>query len=195
MADVLAKLAADLAPETLVISIAAGISSNFIEKHLGAAARWRVIRVMPNTPMLVGQGMAALCKGTHATSEDGAAARRIFECAAQVIEVPESLMDAVTAVSGSGPAYLFYLVEQMIRAGTDLGLSEPDARLLASQTVAGAAAMLLASDDAPAELRRKVTSPGGTTQAAITHLDDKAVGQSIVEAVKAAAARSKELGS
>jgi pyrroline-5-carboxylate reductase len=195
MADVLTKLAVDLRNDTLLISIAAGISTAFIETHLGPGRRWRVIRVMPNTPMLVGQGMAALCRGKNAMPDDLAEARRIFECAAKVIEVPESLMDAVTAVSGSGPAYVFYLVEQMIRAGTDLGLSESDARLLASQTIAGSAAMLLASSDPPAELRRKVTSPGGTTQAAITHLDNRAVGQSIVEAVNAAAARSKELGS
>jgi pyrroline-5-carboxylate reductase len=195
MADVLTKLAVNLPPDTLLISIAAGISSAFIERHLGPAGRWRVIRVMPNTPMLVGQGMAALCRGKNATPDDLAEARRIFECAAKVIDVPESLMDAVTAVSGSGPAYVFYLVEQMIRAGTDLGLSEPDARLLAAQTIAGSAAMLLASNDTPAELRRKVTSPGGTTQAAITYLDSQKVGDSIVEAVKAAARRSKELGS
>ena len=103
-------------------------------------------------------------------------------------------MDAVTAVSGSGPAYVFYLVERMIQAGIELGLSPEDARKLAVQTTVGAAAMLALSADSPAELRRKVTSPGGTTQAAITHLDQNGVGEAIVGAVKAAARRSKEMG-
>ena len=105
------------------------------------------------------------------------------------------MIDAVTAVSGSGPAYVFYLVERMIQAGVELGLAADDARQLAVQTTAGAAAMLASSSDSAAELRRKVTSPGGTTQEAIAHLDAKGVGDSIVEAVKAAARRSKELGS
>lgn len=194
MASVLAALSTDLPEDTLVISIAAGISSAFIAEHLGKRSAWRVIRTMPNTPMLVGQGMVALSRGTNATPKDIAEARRIFECAAQVIEVPETLMDAVTAVSGSGPAYVFYLVERMIQAGIELGLSPDDARQLAVQTTAGAAAMLASSTDSPAELRRKVTSPGGTTQEAIAHLDAKGVGTAISEAVKAAARRSQELG-
>ncbi len=194
MAGALASLSEELAADTLIISIAAGISSAFIEEHLGKRSAWRVVRTMPNTPMLVGQGMVALSRGRHGTSDDIAEARRLFESAAQVVEVPEALMDAVTAVSGSGPAYVFYLVERMIQAGVELGLSPHDARQLAVQTTAGAAAMLASSSDAAADLRRKVTSPGGTTQAAITHLDEKRVGEAIVEAVKAAARRSKELG-
>jgi len=194
MATVLGELAPELSADTLLISIAAGISSAFIAEHLGTRAAWRVIRTMPNTPMLVGQGMVAISRGSNATTDDLAQARRIFECAAEVLEIPETLMDAVTAVSGSGPAYVFYLVERMIQAGIDLWLSPDDARKLAVQTVVGAAAMLASSGDSPAELRRKVTSPGGTTQAAITHLDEHGVGDRIRQAVIAAAKRSRELG-
>jgi pyrroline-5-carboxylate reductase len=195
MAAVLGGLSPDLSSGTLVISIAAGISSAFIAQHLGSRAAWRVIRTMPNTPMLVGKGMVAIARGTNATDQDVAEARQIFESAAEVLEIPEKLMDAVTAVSGSGPAYVFYLVEKMIQAGVDLWLSPEDARKLAVQTVIGAAAMLASSTDSPAELRRKVTSPGGTTEAAITHLDEYGVGDWIRQAVIAAAKRSRELGS
>jgi pyrroline-5-carboxylate reductase len=194
MAGVLQELAPELPVDTLVISIAAGISASFIAEHLGKRSAWRVIRTMPNTPMLVGQGMVAIARGAHATAEDVNQARELFESAAKVVEVSETLIDAVTAVSGSGPAYVFYLVERMIQAGVELGLSPEDARTLAVQTATGAAAMLASSTDSAAELRRKVTSPGGTTQAAITHLDAKGVGPAIVEAMKAAAQRSKELG-
>ncbi len=192
MAEALAGIGAAMDPSTLVISIAAGIGTSFIEQHLGSAADWRVVRVMPNTPMLVGEGMAALCRGKFASDQDIAIARRIFRSAASVIEVAEDKMDAVTAVSGSGPAYFFFLVEQMIAAAVALGLSPQQARELSAKTALGAAKMLAASQDTAQELRRKVTSPGGTTHAAITHLEGKNVGPAIIEAIKAAARRSKE---
>jgi pyrroline-5-carboxylate reductase len=180
--------------ETRVISIMAGIGTAYIEKHLGGSRPWRVVRTMPNTPMLVGEGMAAICGGAHATPEDVSEARKLFEVAATVIDVTEDKMDAVTAMSGSGPAYFFYLIEHMIRAGESLGLTPDQARTLAMRTAAGAAKMLATSSDTPQELRRKVTSPGGTTQAAITHLDQHRAGELIVEAITAAAKRSRELG-
>jgi pyrroline-5-carboxylate reductase len=197
MAAVLAGLGPALDPSALVISIAAGISTAFIERNLGTAQpgrRWRVIRTMPNTPMLVGEGMVAIARGSHALPDDVADARRLFESAASVIEVTEDRIDAVTAVSGSGPAYFFYLVEQMVRAGVELGLTPEQAHRLATQTALGAAKMMATSTDSPQELRRKVTSPNGTTQAAITHLESSGAGAAIVEAVKAADKRSKELG-
>lgn len=194
MGAALAGLGQVISPDTLVVSIAAGISSGFIERSLGGTAKWRVIRTMPNTPMLVGEGMVAIAGGAHATAEDLAAARRLFEAAATVIEVREDKIDAVTAVSGSGPAYVFFLVEQMIRAGAELGLTPDQAHKLATVTALGAAKMLTTSSDSPAELRRKVTSPGGTTQAAITHMESQNLPQIVVDALKAAAARSKELG-
>jgi pyrroline-5-carboxylate reductase len=195
MKEVLAGIGPVTSPDALVISIAAGVSSTFIETHLGGGKNWRVIRTMPNTPMLAGEGMVALARGRHATAQDAGAARKLFEAAADVIDVAEDKLDAVTAVSGSGPAYVFYLAEQMIRAGQELGLADEDSRKLAIKTCVGAAKMLATSADTPEELRRKVTSPGGTTQAAITHLDQNQVGRMIVEAIQAAARRSRELGS
>ena len=195
MRDVLAGIAVVSSPDTLLVSIAAGISSHFIETQLGGGKSWRVIRSMPNTPMLVGEGMVAVARGRHATDADARQARQLFEAAADVIELSEDKLDAVTALSGSGPAYVFYLVEQMIRAGIELGLGPEASRKLAIKTCVGAARMLASSTDAPAELRRKVTSPGGTTQAAISHFEQNHVGARIVEAIQAAARRSRELGS
>jgi pyrroline-5-carboxylate reductase len=194
MKDVLTAIGPIARPDTLFISIAAGISSKFIETNLGNGQNWRVIRTMPNTPMLVGEGMVAIARGRHASDADAARARKLFEAAADVIEVAEEKLDTVTAVSGSGPAYVFYLVEQMIRAGAELGLTPEESRKLAIKTCVGAARMLATSADSPEELRRKVTSPGGTTQAAITHLEQNHVGDHIVEAIKAADRRSRELG-
>ena len=194
MGSALAALAPRLSAETLVISIAAGISSQFIERSLGERAKWRVIRSMPNTPMLVGEGMVAISAGAHATAEDLSAARKLFESAATVVEVPENLIDAVTAVSGSGPAYVFYLVEQMIAAGVSLGLSPQTAHLLATRTALGAAKMLVNSSDSPAELRRKVTSPHGTTAAAIAVMDQAKLPAIVGEAIRAAERRGKEMG-
>jgi pyrroline-5-carboxylate reductase len=203
MAAALAAIAPALSPKTLVISIAAGISTAFIEKHLtsassvepGGGKAWRVVRTMPNTPMLVGEGMVAMAAGKNATKDDLAAARTLFEAAADVIEVAEDKMDAVTAVSGSGPAYFFFLVEQMIRAATELGMTPDQAKLLATKTAAGAAKMLATSADPPEVLRRKVTSPGGTTEAAITHMTKQNWPQITVDAIKAAQQRGRELGS
>jgi pyrroline-5-carboxylate reductase len=183
-----------MSADSLVISIAAGISCEFIESALGETAAWRVVRSMPNTPMLVGQGMVAVAAGKNATADDIAAARHLFECAADVIEVFETQIDAVTAISGSGPAYFFFLVEQMIAAGIQLGLSPEQSRKLAAKTALGAATMLTTSPDSPAELRRKVTSPGGTTAAAIASMESHGLPQIVIDAIKAAEKRSKELG-
>jgi len=195
MKDALSGIGQVLMPDALIVSIAAGISTKFIETHLGGATLWRVIRTMPNTPVLVGQGMVALSRGANASDDDLLRARRFFESSASVIDVPEAQLDAVTAVSGSGPAYFFFLVEQMIRAGVELGLSPDHARTLAIQTAVGSAAMLSTSTDTPGELRRKVTSPGGTTHAAITHMESQNLPTIIVDALKAADRRGKELGS
>jgi pyrroline-5-carboxylate reductase len=193
-AAALAGIGAVMAPETRVISIMAGISTAYIEQHLGAGRAWRVIRTMPNTPMLVGEGMVAVCGGAHATAEDVAEAKKFFQAAATVVDVTEDRMDVVTAMSGSGPAYFFYFVEQMIRAGEELGLSSEQATTLAIRTAVGAGKMLANSSDSPQELRRKVTSPGGTTQAALTHLEQHRVGETFQKAIAAAARRSRELG-
>lgn len=194
MADALAALAPVLTERSLIISIAAGISSSFIEKHLGGGTKWRVVRTMPNTPMLVSEGMAAIAPGAHATREDLVAARNLFSAAADVIEVEEDKMDAVTAVSGSGPAYFFFLVEQMIEAAKQLGLTHEQAAQLATKTAIGSAKLLATANEPAESLRRKVTSPGGTTQAAITHMQEKGWPAITVEAIKAAQRRGRELG-
>jgi pyrroline-5-carboxylate reductase len=194
MESVLKSLASALDPKTLVISIAAGIGTGFIEEALGGTKKWRVVRAMPNTPMLVGRGMVAIAGGAGASAADLAAARKIFESAAKVIEVSEEKIDAVTAISGSGPAYFFYLTEQLIRAGVELGLSDTEAQTLAIQTAAGAAEMMSRLAESPAEHRRKVTTPNGTTHAAISHMDEQKWNEITVEAVTAAARRSRELG-
>jgi pyrroline-5-carboxylate reductase len=181
-----------LQSESLIISIAAGVSIAQIEAASEKALH--VIRTMPNTPMLVGAGAAALCAGTHATDEDMVQARRLFESCATVIEVDEPLIHAVTAVSGSGPAYVFYLTEIMVAAAEQLGLAREDAVALVDQTILGAGRMLAETTDDAAELRRKVTSPGGTTEAALTSMQSNGVAETLTAAIEAACARSKELG-
>jgi len=176
----------------LVISIAAGVTTAFMQKYMRTGIR--LIRAMPNTPILVGAGAVGLCAGSYAAEADLEIARRVFGPTAVVAIVDEPLLDAVTAVSGSGPAYFFYLTEALIRTGVELGLSEDDATELARQTAFGAGKMLIETADSPEELRRKVTSPGGTTEAATKLLDTSGVKKLITDAVKAAAERSRELG-
>lgn len=190
----LSSIAPVVAEDALIISIAAGISTKFIEHSL-MPKLCRVIRTMPNTPMLVGQGVVAMAAGSRATAQDMAQARSIFLPAATVIEVSEEKLDAVTALSGSGPAYFFYLVEQMIRAGVEMGLSETESHTLAVRTALGAAQMLASSGESPQELRRKVTSPKGTTFEAISHMEQHNFAQIVIDAIKAAQRRSRELGS
>ncbi len=193
MVTALAGIGEVISEKTLVISIAAGINTRFIETNLGLGKHWKVIRTMPNTPMLVGLGAVAISAGAFATKADVTAAGRFFTPAASVVEVTEDKLDAVTAVSGSGPAYFFFLVEQMIAAGVQLGLDEDQARTLATQTALGAAKMLTTSDDSPELLRKKVTSPNGTTHAAISHLEAYNWPTITRDALRAACKRSHEL--
>lgn len=175
----------------VIISIMAGLSTLKLEEAIGAAKR--LVRVMPNTPMLVGRGMAGVAPGLHAQPGDESLALRLFRAGGEAIVVEEAAIDAITAVSGSGPAYVFYLAEAMERAAAELGLDE-HARLLVRQTIRGAAELLAESSETSAELRRRVTSPGGTTEAAIRHLDQRAVGDAFVAAIAAAQRRAVELG-
>jgi pyrroline-5-carboxylate reductase len=193
MAQVLREIEPVVLLNALVISIAAGISTAFIDSLLGAK-QIRIVRAMPNTPLLVGAGAVAVAPGTRATADDVALARRLFEPAAVVIEVTEDKLDAVTALSGSGPAYFFYLVEQMTRAGEEMGLSSDEARILAVRTAIGSGKMLESADVPVSELRRRVTSPGGTTEAAVTHMQRSRLDRTIIDAIKAAQQRGRELG-
>ena len=193
MDEVLPALAGVL-PESgaLVVSIAAGISTAYLADRLGERAR--IVRAMPNTPMLVGCGCTGICRGPRATDEDMTFVQRLFAVSGEALVVDEPAIDAVTAVSGSGPAYFFYLIEAMVAAGVAEGLDEETALALARHTCSGAARLLGDTGERPSVARAKVTSPGGTTQAAIQAMDAAGVRDALVSAVRAAAARSRELG-
>lgn len=175
----------------LIVSIAAGFTTARIERELGGSPR--VVRAMPNTPALVGAGATALCKGRFATEEDLSAAEKLLNAVGIVVRVEETAMDAVTALSGSGPAYVFLMAEALVSAGIEAGLSEPVARQLAIQTVCGAGRLLAESDESPQQLRRKVTSPGGTTEAALRVMTERGFATILADAVQAAVRRSREL--
>lgn len=179
-------------PEHLVISIAAGVTVSRIEEGLEKGAR--VIRVMPNTPALVQEGAAALCKGSNALNQDMEKALALFNAVGKAVEVPESLMDAVTGLSGSGPAYCFMFIEALIQAGIREGLPRPVASELAIQTVLGSARMCQETGRHPDEMVSMVTSPGGTTIHGIYHLHRQGLSAAVMDAVGAAAERSRQLG-
>ncbi|MBA3477581.1 MAG: pyrroline-5-carboxylate reductase [Lautropia sp.] len=179
-------------PDTVLISIAAGLGVELLARM--SSGHRRIVRAMPNTPSLIGAGISGLFAPDDAPPGDRAIAHAILASTGQVVSVDrEDLIDTVTAVSGSGPAYAFYLMEAMIEAGISGGLDAAAARELALQTVKGAALLALASDEPPEVLRARVTSPAGTTAAAVAVLEQRQVKAGICEAVRAAAARSKEL--
>lgn len=181
-----------LREETLLISIAAGLSIAWFQERVGTAMR--IIRVMPNTPAMCHAGAAGIALGPGCTGDDAATARGIFEAVGIAEVVEEAQMDAVTAVSGSGPAYFFRMVECLARAGMAEGLSEPVAMRLAAQTLIGAGRLLGASGESAPDLRAKVTSKGGTTEAALRQFEADGLAELVQHAVSAAAARSRELG-
>lgn len=190
IADVAEQISADLSGK-LIISIAAGVTIATLESLFGPVA---IARTMPNTPALLRLGATGLYSNDRTTAEQRAAAKTIIEAFGICVTVArEDLLDAVTAVSGSGPAYYFLMLEEMIRAGTEMGLTPEDAKALTLQTALGAATMA-AQGDAPEELRRRVTSPGGTTHAAITSLQNNGFGAAIGKAMTACRDRAEELG-
>ena len=203
IANVAGKAESD-AVEQVLVSVIAGVTTGFYESHLPAG--YPVIRVMPNAPALVGAGITALAKGRFATPEQLSEAAALFECVGSVLTVSEAQLDAVTAVSGSGPAYFFLFVEALVDAGVAGGLSRAVATELAVQTMAGSVAMLLERSDADsaaaagrpdtmaAELRALVTSPGGTTAAGLRELERGGVRAAVAAAVDAAKTRSEQLG-
>lgn len=176
----------------LVVSIAAGVTLGAMEKV--APENLRVVRAMPNTPALVGKGAAGYCLGTRATEEDAVITESLLGAVGLTARVPEKLMDAVTGLSGSGPAYIYLVIEALADGGVKAGLPRVDAIRLAAQTVAGAAAMVLETGEHPAVLKDMVTSPGGTTIAALAELEKYGVRSALIRAVDAATARSAELG-
>lgn len=184
-------VAAHLAPGATVVSLAAGLPTTLLAAHLPPGTA--IVRVMPNTPALVGKGMSVLSPAQGCPPESVALAREVLSAVGEVREVAESAQDAVTAVSGSGPAYVFYVAEAMIEAGVLLGLPRPLAHDLTVQTLLGAATMLVQTGEHPTVLRENVTSPGGTTAAAIHALDEAAVRAAFARAMTSCRDRSAEL--
>lgn len=191
MAGVLAEISPELRPGQLLVSLAAGLTTAFIEERVPEGVA--VVRVMPNTPALVDQGMAALSAGSHCDAAHLAEAESLMAATGKVVVVPESQQDAVTAVSGSGPAYIFFVVEAMIDAGVMLGLPRPLATELAVQTLFGSATMLRETGTHPTVLREQVTSPGGTTAAALRYLEDHKVKAAFLSAMEACRDRAQQL--
>jgi pyrroline-5-carboxylate reductase len=191
MADVLNDIAPVVRPGQLVISLAAGITTASIESRL--PAKTAVVRVMPNTPALVDEGMAAISRGSHCDEAHLVEAEDLMRATGRVIRVPEKQQDAVTAISGSGPAYLFFVVEAMIEAGVYLGLPRSTATELVVQTMVGSAKLLRETGEHPTVLRERVTSPGGTTAAAVRKLEDHRVRAAFMTALESARDRSREL--
>lgn len=194
MGVVLSELRPQLNDNHLLISIAAGISINFLEEGL-AGCGCRIIRVMPNTPALIQEGASALSAGKRAGEQEMARARRIFDAVGKTVVLGENHMDAVTGLSGSGPAYVFTFIEALIDAGLKVGLARGDAEVLALQTILGSVKLAMATNEHPAQLRAMVTSPGGTTIAGLHKLESAGFAGIIMDAVEAATLRSKELGS
>jgi len=188
--DALGACASALPEHAVVLSIAAGVTIATLES---SAPGHPVVRAMPNTPALVGQGASAIAGGSLATDDDLARAERVLGAVGSVTRVPEHQLDAVTGVSGSGPAYLFLLAESMIEAGVLVGLPRESADALVRQTLLGAATLLMETGESPEALRAAVTSPGGTTAAAIQQFEQHGFRSAVLDAVEAAARRSREM--
>ncbi|MGH8774706.1 MAG: pyrroline-5-carboxylate reductase [Jiangellaceae bacterium] len=191
MGALLTEIAAHVRPGQLVVSLAAGITTGFIESRLPDGIA--VVRVMPNTPALVDEGMAAISPGSHCDEGHLHEAEQLLQATGRVIRVPEKQQDAVTAISGTGPAYVFFVVEAMIEAGVHLGLPRVTATELVVQTVVGSAKLLRETGEHPTVLREQVTSPAGTTAAALRRLEEGRVRADFLAAIEAARDRSRAL--
>lgn len=190
--EVLEEIAGEYSNEKLIVSILAGISCATIEKYFQGAPR--VVRVMPNTPALVGEGASAVCRGHNASQDDLQLVKQLFEAVGKVQVIDERQMDAVTGLSGSGPAYIYTVIEALADGGVREGLRRDVAHALAVQTVVGAALMVRETGVHPAILRDQVCSPGGTAITGVSTLEKNGLRTTLMEAVSAAAARSRELG-
>lgn len=189
--DLAREIAPALDPETVVVSVAAGVTLEALQKALPEGQP--VVRSMPNTPSSAGRGALSVTAGEHTSDEQLAGVEDVLSAVGTVVEVPEHLIRAVTGVSGSGPAYVFYLAEAMQQAGEALGLDPETARVLAKETVSGAGVLLEPQDADPAALRKSVTSPGGTTEQAITTFDEKGLRDIIRAGAEASAAKGDDM--
>jgi pyrroline-5-carboxylate reductase len=192
MGEALAAIRSAIGSDTLVVSIAAGVTLERLQAALPAGQR--IVRVMPNTPCLIGRGASGFALGKHAAKPDAKLVASLLSAVGVAFEVPEKLLDAVTGLSGSGPAFVYSMIEGLANGGAAEGLPPELALELAARTVAGAAEMVLQTGETPAVLRDRVTSPGGTTLAGLETLRERGFGDAVVEAVKAATQRSVELG-
>jgi pyrroline-5-carboxylate reductase len=192
MGELLDEVAPVIGPQQLIVSVAAGVPIAAMERKLGQTAR--IVRAMPNTPALVGQGAAAIAGGKHATAADLDTAKAIFDAVGTTAIVEEVLLDAVTGLSGSGPAYIFLVIEALADAGVKVGLPRRTAQALAAQTVAGSARLLIETGIHPGQLKDQVTSPGGTAIAGLHTLEAGGLRTTLINAVEAATTRAKELG-
>jgi pyrroline-5-carboxylate reductase len=192
MDKVLREIGEHMKPGTLVVSIAAGVDTEMIEAAVADGVR--VVRAMPNTPALVGAGATAIAAGKHASETDLATAKALFDAVGITVELDESHLDAVTGLSGSGPAYIFLILEALADAGVKVGLSRRNAQRLAAQTVMGSAKMLLETDEHPGRLKDMVTSPGGTAIAGLHTLEEGGLRTTLINAVETATKRARELG-
>ncbi len=192
MNRLLDQIAPAIDPHKLVISIAAGVPIAALGRKLGAGTR--VVRAMPNTPALVGAGATAIASGEHATAEDVATAKALFDAVGMSVIVEESLLDAATGLSGSGPAYIFLVIEALADAGVKVGLARYTAQALAAQTVLGAAKLQIETGTHPGQLKDQVTSPGGTAIAGLHTLEAGGLRTTLINAVETATRRAKELG-
>ena len=191
MREVLQELAGVVTKKHVVISIAAGISTLFIASQIGKDKR--IIRTMPNTPSQIGEGAIALCGGGKSTPNDIRVARDLFAAVGTTVIIPEAHMDAVTGLSGSGPAYIFLIIEALTDGGVKMGISRENAQALVLQTIIGSGRMVLETGDHPSKLKDLVTSPGGTTIAGLHVLEEKGIRGALINAVVAASERSREL--
>lgn len=189
--DLLDEVAGDLAPDAVVVSVAVGVTTATMQAHVPEGVR--VVRALPNTPIGVGLGVTGISAGSSAGADATALAAHVFAVSGEVIEVPESQLDALSAVSGSGPAYVFLLVEQWQQAAAALGFTHEQARTMVQGTVRGAVELLARSGSEPADLRRAVTSPKGTTERAVAVLQDADLSGTLERAARAAIARAEEL--
>lgn len=189
---VLEAVGKDIRADQLVVSVAAGVPVSAIENRLPDGAR--VVRSMPNTPATALAGATAIAPGTHATDEDLAVARAIFEAVGRVVSLDETLLDAVTGLSGSGPAYVMLMIEALADGGVKVGLHRDTALLLAAQTVFGSAKLLLETGEHPGRLKDMVTSPGGTAIAGLHTLESGGLRRTLIDAVEAATMRAQALG-
>ena len=189
VADLLREIADDLEPNSIVVSVAAAVTTQTMEGIVAGS----VLRAMPNTPAVVGKAVTGLAAGSRATAADMAVGRSLFETIGTVLEVPEDKIDALSTISGSGPAYVFYFIEELTRTAIDLGFTAEEAAIMVNGTFLGAAELLVSSGVAPDELRRRVTSPKGTTERAIEVLQSADLKTLFDRATAAALARAKEM--